>query len=386
MGHDHIKTLANPRSISKYSHPHYPVYFNGLYSVNEIGRVVEKWSYRPVTAEKIVLNHYFSKSKEEFLNKLARGRMYVTRSIKAFDNFDRNDEFDDSILAYRDARAKVYQPPKPRSNDDLIKALEKNLPSDAPPDFYTGKMETFLTCRAVASYLKEKLSDNAQAKLFEEASLKAIIKSLDKMSLADAQFLIRELPKLLSLPYPATKDLLVEIIQRIPHITKKFRQNGLNEWFIKLYNVQDFLSEILNLKRDVTARIDIKLISAEGDFQIVSLSDSEADLWKPGWFQKGGIGYQIQSCAGKLEIIAKSTVEGQIKLNLLGLDVRAFEHTLNSSLPYWVNYTKLVVNGNTIFNKRTPAWHNKRYDHTVDAKAGEEIKIQVEWLSNNSNV
>ena len=103
---------------------------------------------------------------------------------------------------------------------------------------------------------------------------------------------------------------------------------------------------------------------------------------KPSWLQKDGVGYQIQSYAGNLEVIAKSTVDGKIKMTLLGIDVRDSE---NKRIPHWVDYTKFTVNENVILNKLIPAWHNKSYNHAVDTKAGEEIKIQVEWLPHRSN-
>ena len=129
----------------------------------------------------------------------------------------------------------------------------------------------------------------------------------------------------------------------------------------------------------VTSRMDVKLQSTAGDFQILSMSDDNAEVLKPTWLQKNGVGYQIQSYAGKMEFIAKATADGKINLNLLGMDVRDPKDN-SKRIPYWIDYTKLTVNGQTVINKLTPAWHDKPYFHRIDAKANEEIKIQVEWL------
>jgi len=134
----------------------------------------------------------------------------------------------------------------------------------------------------------------------------------------------------------------------------------------------------------VTSRMDIKLQSTKGDFQILSMSDNQAEVIKPTWLQKGGIGYQIQSYAGKMEFVAKATADGKINLNLLGLDVRDPKDN-SKRIPYWIDYTKLTVNGKSIIDKRTPAWHDKVYRYNMDVKAGEEIKIQVEWLPHRSD-
>jgi len=137
------------------------------------------------------------------------------------------------------------------------------------------------------------------------------------------------------------------------------------------------------LKLHSTARVDIKLATTTGDFLLLSISDENAEMWKPtAWQQKGDIGYQIESYAGKLEFITKSTVEGQVILSLLGLDVRTPED-YSKRIPYWIDYTKLIVNGQKIFNTVTPAWHDKPYRYNINAKADEEIKIQIEWLPHN---
>ncbi len=222
-GNVHVKTLANPRAINFYCGPHFPIYFSGLYSVNENGRIVRNFNNDPVTAEKIVINHYFTKSREEFFNRRKQVRGDTLRpydNVEAwFNTYNRNEEFDDGILRYRDARAKIYQPPKPRSDEVLIKALKRNLlpifKDETPPEFYVGKMETFLTCRAVAAYLQTRLPE---AKFYETASLNAVLKSLDRLSMAENYILIRELPNLLSLPYPVVRDLREEVSKRIPLI------------------------------------------------------------------------------------------------------------------------------------------------------------------------
>ena len=129
-----------------------------------------------------------------------------------------------------------------------------------------------------------------------------------------------------------------------------------------------------------TARVDVKFMSrtAGGDCKILSLSDKNASVSQPGWLQKGGIGYQIQSDAGKLEFIAKITADGQLNCNLKGIAV-ANPNNPAIRIPYWVIYTKLVMNERTIFNTIVPAWNDRPFRHSMDVKAGDEIKIQIEW-------
>lgn len=139
-----------------------------------------------------------------------------------------------------------------------------------------------------------------------------------------------------------------------------------------------------NFKRYFTATIHIKLASLDGDFQILSISDDNNKIDKPGYMNINGIGYRIHSYVGKLEFVTKADVDGQIHLQLRGLDISDPEDR-TKRIPFWIDYTKLTVNGETIFDTVTPAWHGKPYNYKIDAKADEEIKIQVEWLPHRSD-
>lgn len=136
-----------------------------------------------------------------------------------------------------------------------------------------------------------------------------------------------------------------------------------------------------------TARADIKFISKnkQGDFQIISTSDSAAKIQKPLWWSnKNFIGYIIESYAGKIEIVVKATAAGQINLELKGLNVHSSEDE-SKNIPYYVDYTNLTINEKEILNKITPAWYNEPYRYKIDVKADEEIKIQFEWSPHKSN-
>ena len=196
-GNAQIKTVANPRKIYFFTSAHFPIYFEGNYSVNERGGIVPNYCNEPVTAEKIALNHYNTKSREEFLAKVNKGRAdkdenYFT--VDWFDMYDRNEEFDDGILKYRAARADLFSIERDeqrfnRVTDALIKTFEAQEFS----------LETALTCRAASNFLQEKF--------LEEASLGAILNSLDDLKLSDVRLLLSELPNILALPYPVVKDL-----------------------------------------------------------------------------------------------------------------------------------------------------------------------------------
>mgnify|MGYP000211020819 CR=1 FL=1 len=130
----------------------------------------------------------------------------------------------------------------------------------------------------------------------------------------------------------------------------------------------------------ITGRIDIQLKPKEGigRLQILSVSDSDANIKKSTWLKNGEVGYFIQSIEGKTTIDARAFKEGQISIRLRGMDVR-YPKDKSKRVPYWIDYTKLTVNGKTLFEKVTPVWHDKPYAYNFDAKAGDKIKIEAEW-------
>ncbi|MBR0260295.1 MAG: glycosyltransferase family 92 protein [Selenomonadaceae bacterium] len=251
LGNAHVKTVANPRMINYFAIPHCANYFIDRHAVNENGKIVPSAFNVPVTVEKIVVNHYHIKSREEFAVKMKRGRADYkinTYDDAEFNSHDRNEIFDDGILKYFETR-KIYKPPdKSNVNEKLLNALMKNLSPvflpNTPKEFYAGKLENFLTCRAVSSYLKTKLTDDAPAKFFEEASLKAILQNLSSpLNIADTLLLIRELPEILKLPYPAVKDLRGAMLQIILLLKDFFHANNMWKDFIELDYIHDLLKE-----------------------------------------------------------------------------------------------------------------------------------------------
>ena len=135
-----------------------------------------------------------------------------------------------------------------------------------------------------------------------------------------------------------------------------------------------------------TARIDLKLITgiAGNVFQILSVSDNRAIITSPEWFQKGGIGYVIHSYTGQLKIVVKTSVNGKMQINLLGRDIRQKKDS-SKRIPYWIDYTKLTINGKKIFSKVHPTWHDEPYRRTLEVTTDDEIAIEVEWRPHRSN-
>ena len=71
-GNSHVKTIAQPERVLAVNNPHFWEYKPPWFCVNENGERVDG-AFSPHSARQLQINHYFSKSREEFEKKLARG-------------------------------------------------------------------------------------------------------------------------------------------------------------------------------------------------------------------------------------------------------------------------------------------------------------------------
>lgn len=239
VGNIHVKTIANPRYIRYIVNPHYAYYFDGKFAVNTAGGRVTHWGNEPILTDKIVVNCYFTKSKEEFQSK--GGDMTV------FDKNNRNDEADYGILSYRKLRAKNYTPPKQFEREDYFKLLEKILlpaaRADVTPEFFEGKLETFLTCRALASILRRSFPKDNRGALMEESALRAINRTHStKANLSEVMMMINSLTPILVLPYPVVDDIRKNCMSFVRQIMGGLQKNMRWEAFIDMGNYFDLLA------------------------------------------------------------------------------------------------------------------------------------------------
>ena len=109
-------------------------------------------------------------------------------------------------------------------------------------DFDKDKMETFLTCRAVSSYLRPRITNEAQAIFFEETSLVAILRTLlSGAGFTELQLFLRDLPNFLHLHYPVVEELRNISLQVISQMMDIMRINRM--W--KNYAELDYLRQLL---------------------------------------------------------------------------------------------------------------------------------------------
>ena len=250
----YVKIVGNPRSMKFFAGAHFATHFGGNFTVDEFGNKVTTYRTAGTSVEKVVINHYAAKSFEEFGRKDRRGfadnanvRPYTK---KLFDSLDRNEIFDDGILKYRNARAENFSL---ESDADKIRRVEKTLvdiltqqsPLDAPAEFFTDKLETFLTCRKLAEFFGTQIGNRSA----EEYALVWIYQSFvtrHPFNYAELQLLLNELPALLSRPFPLCQKILRMVDEKLfPLIDEDLKQAQNWGGFYYMNFTRQILSSIL---------------------------------------------------------------------------------------------------------------------------------------------
>ncbi len=99
----HIKTICNPRKVYNYGSCHFPTYKRNFTSYTTDNEEVKGAFVSGQHYDKVRINHYFTKSYEEFQLKCLRGRADngLFRDIeREFKDRDKNEIYDDGLLRY----------------------------------------------------------------------------------------------------------------------------------------------------------------------------------------------------------------------------------------------------------------------------------------------
>ena len=129
----------------------------------------------------------------------------------------------------------------------LVKNLAPVFSEKSSPQNFAGQMETFLTCRALASYLRKGVLGDTAGKIFEEAALNAIFKSfVGNFSIADLRLLFTELPEILALNYPVVQNIRQNCIQILPQLINILRLQSNWSEYVQLNHFLNMLKTFDN--------------------------------------------------------------------------------------------------------------------------------------------
>ena len=262
--HETIKIIANPRKIKYFNSPQVTADFNG--SAHTLFDHFSKGEH--AISDKILINHYKFKSREEYKVKSKNSSIDAVFGNKSyysthkFTHAENNRVFDDSILAYRDTRMAMENSTiKNIDYEKLSAALIKNITpiigDNLDSKNFEGKMETFLTCRALASFLKGNVLDNARGEFAEKLSLQAIFNaSLTDLSFDEAGLLLSELPNLLRFDYPVVKDIIQSCMEIIIQIKNMIESQITDNTKFDQWKIVNDYDDLLILLQGFTNALD----------------------------------------------------------------------------------------------------------------------------------
>ncbi len=158
-----------------------------------------------------------------------------------------------------------------------------------------------------------------------------------------------------------------------------------NVFDIDGFNDNEFLKKspenIKVLFKYLIARIDIKNFGQEeNDVELLGCSDNALHFEKPVWFKNlYGSGMVLHSIKGSLDFEIKCIQDGQLNIWLRGMD---FRDKNDKRAPIFVDFTKLVINDEVIFDSRITVSldHALSYHYIKEkVKDGDIFNIHVEW-------
>ncbi|MBR1417988.1 MAG: glycosyltransferase family 92 protein, partial [Synergistaceae bacterium] len=98
-----VKTICDPEKVLCFLNPHLPMYIRSYHNFNENGGIIRDAITDKVSFSKIRINHYYCKSKEEYIIKKNRGLADNKNNIRKMSDFydhDQNIIKDTEILSH----------------------------------------------------------------------------------------------------------------------------------------------------------------------------------------------------------------------------------------------------------------------------------------------
>lgn len=163
----------------------------------------------------------------------------------------------------------------------------------------------------------------------------------------------------------------IEASHIIKHYLEKYEQNNLNTLVTK-YS---------------TASIEIKYKGKPNSLEILNVSDKDAQITIPRYFEKNYEGYKIESNSGliKIECISKNEETILIELKSLNYTIKKPYDKRNNRLPINIDYKKLYINNEKVFDNSIVASFENPYVYKEKIKKDEKFNIMIEWLPVNKN-
>lgn len=158
-----------------------------------------------------------------------------------------------------------------------------------------------------------------------------------------------------------------------------------NDFNYELVSKKSISSNLTWIDFIFSARFDIlNRGNDKNTVEIIEISDESASMKYPEWFKNDfGSGVVIQSSKGHITFKIKCINDGNLDLNLRGVDFRGFN---NHRIPISIEFNKFLINDEVIFDENILVWHDNPFSYSVPVKHNEEYTIRAEWTATNETV
>jgi len=154
-------------------------------------------------------------------------------------------------------------------------------------------------------------------------------------------------------------------------------ENYRDEITKEKFKVDYYKENLGSLSKYRTARIDLKNLGiSSNNIEIIENSDKNCEIFNFDYSKdEKGIGTQLHSENGNLQLKIKCINDGLLDIRLRGIDYK----TKNSRIPIYIKYTNFKINNQRIINEPKIVWHDQPVYYQKDVENGEIVEIYLEW-------
>ncbi|MBR1420179.1 MAG: glycosyltransferase family 2 protein [Selenomonadaceae bacterium] len=228
----HIKTIANPRRIFYMPFPHNAQYMIYSECCDENLFFVRNPANERNPSDKIQVNHYYTKSVEEYSQKYSRGRADCPLDRNEMQAFKQELNIVEDI-GLRNLWCQLKSQPLPQPIDHSSRKILENIntmlkpfmESDIPIQNFQGQVTTLMTCFFTIERC-DLISPTNKSRL-RNMVLEFLTKSIStRTTVIDLTLLLAILPQILCTEFPATKEFLSTFKMYLPRLILEY-QNEL---------------------------------------------------------------------------------------------------------------------------------------------------------------
>lgn len=133
-----------------------------------------------------------------------------------------------------------------------------------------------------------------------------------------------------------------------------------------------------------TCRLDIfNQGIRENTVELINFSTDNREVSYPDWLNNDlGKGVLLISSANKLDFTIKCVNDGVLNIILKTI---FFMDKTSKQIPIYIDYTKLIVNDEVIFDSSNLVTHDENITYMRNVQDGELVNIHIEWKELNYN-